>query len=217
MSENKPSLLKQLGGAVVGMLIALAAYQGYVFLTPYFQPHLQASLAYLFPPGTTAVNPPSGDVRIADKKASDERVERIVNRARNIAKNLGGMPAETSMPAQPWVPEETTEQSAQDPTQEPVEVPVAEPEPSPVPSDPVTTEEHSSPPIAETYGEQMTEDGAPTSVSQDAAEGTGQTGSQKLPSSGVSLWLATLLALLPSLIAVPRVRRWVSVHARVEA
>lgn len=160
MPENTPSLLKQLLGASVGMLVALALYEGYGVVAP----NVQGSLAYLFPPGTREGNPPPEGVRLSKQDAPEEMTIRAAARAQVVVERLTA--------------------------------PATEDKDDPTP--PLTQA------VQEVVDEQTYDHGTDDSKSLQ--------GAPHLPSSGVTLWFALLLALVPSVIAVPRVRKWMVVR-----
>ena len=194
MYEDKPSLLKQLFGAGVGMMVALGLYMGYTATAPTVQPYFQAQLAYLFPPGTTAENPPSGEARMAEKHFDKDKLIRISARAREISDRLSAR-----------VPADDVSVPHPSPLAQEIELP-AEPEP---PASVI--EENRQQRIERVTEETLVPDEEPTvDASNDQREEitSSHAGAPNLPDSGVTLWMATLLAFLLALIFMPKVREW---------
>ncbi len=185
--DEKAPLWRQLVGAGAGMMVALALYNAYTFASPYAAPYLQASIAYIYPPGTSVTSPPSGEVRFSDKSISSSSPEfaKVGARARDIAKRLG--PADDGASSAEAVHAAAPEESS---------------------SEAFVLEEASSS-SQEMSSEAMEEESSSSAeVIAEVHEGAPQ-----LPSSGVGMWLATFVALGGAVMMVPRTRKRVMERA----
>lgn len=102
----KPSLLKQLLGAVVGMTAALALYMAYKTAAP-------VVTAYILPPGVTDPSMiPQGVNTAAEMSDDSEKYQRIGARTREIAERLGAAAEESEAVAPAATIEEEHEVAA---------------------------------------------------------------------------------------------------------
>ena len=191
---DQPSLAKQLLGAAVGMLIALGVYQSYEVASP----HLEA---YLFPPGTSIDSPPAPAARIAGK-LDPAVVNRVALRAQSLTEHLspGWMDAHPA-PLDPSLVQPVSSSS--------LSQSVATLSTSSVASS-ADTESSVAEPMAATFSSVSVEEESSASSSAHTSLHAKVTamheGAPKLPSSGISLWLAVALALGASAMCVPGIR-----------
>ncbi len=203
--DERAPLWKQLLGAGVGMLVALALYNAYEFATPRVQ-------AYIFPPGTSQGNPPSGQVTVSDKTLpkKENHFTRIAARAQEIAKRLttpepSAAPEamnveESAAPVEEEKPAAPAEQTLAERVQARLEArlqPVDDPDAVQNVTQEAAKGAHAAPSATKKEESVMAEVG-------DAAHA----GAPKLPSSGITLWLAALMALGASTMMMPKVRSW---------
>lgn len=86
-NSNRPSLLKQLIGAIAGGTIALALYYGYEFTAP----KITAWLTVPVPQEEKGEQPRQADagaVRVASDDESEEKYKRLASRTKRIAQDL---------------------------------------------------------------------------------------------------------------------------------
>ena len=207
--KRSPSLLKQLSGAGVGMLVALGVYAGYNAVSPSLQASLEPTLAYLFPPGTNEANPPSSGTRFADPKDSKQIQDRVAARAKEIVNHLisSSSSSEESIASVSSEAASTPAEMTQEPTAKGLFKPHGEgTAPTAMTIDPWEDPTHGS------EISSMQNASSEGSVEGAAAQ-TKHANAKKLPSSGIGLWAAVFAALGASAMSVPRVRKWVMERA----
>lgn len=186
-TDTGTPLWKQLAGAGVGMALALVLYSGYNMASPY----LQAQIAYLYPPGTTAENPPPPGYRFSDSKDGISIEERTAARNARVYNRL----------TKPEEPEETMEPAAEDPIED-----IVLPEETPAET---RTEVESDGMTIDNWEEPAQEIPADEDAVAPVSTEVKHSGAENLPSSGLGLWLIALGAIAASALSLPRVRRLV--------
>lgn len=194
--KKQPPLWKQLRGAGVGMLVALALYNGYKFAAP-------AVTAYLVPPGGFAASALEGEASFSDKGANqkEDAFDRVGSRIRQqAAAALAARPdADPNAPA-PRAPEIANDMLAFMQNEELTTLQLMPKYVNP------TTEETLATLRPIINGTDATRSGAPAENIGKGDDGKGKgkpgpipgptpTPAPNLPDSGPSFWLLCLLAL----------------------
>lgn len=95
MESNKPSIAKQITGAVVGSAVALALYYSYEFAAP------TVTAWVTLPSGERQHD--LGDARVADTDATQTEILRIQSRNREVAERMEGAdPADYKLEQNTW-------------------------------------------------------------------------------------------------------------------
>jgi hypothetical protein len=198
--QKQPPLWKQLMGAVVGMMVALALYHGYKFAAPTVQ-------AYLVPPGGFTRSALMGETAFSDKQVSSQS---------DVAVRIGARTQESTqdMLAQNPQPALGADVTADQPVQEeaaPVDnapaaiAPLAYEPQAAVSTTHAAAESSSSLQTSSRYTLRALSDDTSSAVAIAAVDAT-HGGAPGLPSSGPGLWLACLGAIAGAFAMSPKMR-----------